>query len=120
MRLRTTVLAGALALAGLFAFPQKADAQVTFSLGFGNNYGWGTPYAYGWGNPYAYSTPMYGYWANPYWSSPYRYGAGSPYWVGRAYSYTNPLWGGTSYYRGVYANPGWGPGYYQYRYWNGW
>ena len=66
MRLRTTILAGALALGGLLYSPSKADAQVSFSLGYNS------PYGYGWGNPYTYSTPMYGYWGNPYWSSPYR------------------------------------------------
>ena len=114
MKLRSTLLAGALALAGLFGSAGKADAQVV--IGYGN------PYGYSWGYPYAatYSTPMYGYWANPYWSSPYRYGYGSPYWVGRTYSYADPFFGST-YYRGVYASPGLGyPGVYSYRYWNGW
>ncbi len=115
MRLRSVILAGALALAGLFGSAGKADAQVVY--GFGYTY----PY-------YTYSTPIYGYWANPYWSSPLRgygyvspyWGGYSPYWVGQAYSTYNPFWGST-YYRGIYASPGWGyPGVYSYRYWYGW
>jgi len=113
MRLRSTLLAGALALAGLIGSATKADAQVI-------TYGYASPY-YGMTYPYmsAYTTP-YTYGVSPYLGSPY-YGMGytSPYWVGRAYNYYSPLWGNT-YYRGVYANPGYGPGVYSYRYWRGW
>jgi hypothetical protein len=111
MKLRTTILAGALALGGLFLVPSKADAQFSFSIGYNS------PYAsYGFGNPYGYSTPMYGYWGNPYWSSPYRgYSYSSPYWYGRSYSYASPFYG-TGYNSFYYANPGWGPGQYSYRY----
>ena len=120
MTLRSTLLAGAQALAGLFGSAGKADAQVVM--------GYGSPYGYSWGYPYAttYSTPIYGYWGNPYWSSPtrglayaspYWTGYSSPYWVGQAYSAYNPFVGST-YYRGVYASPGLGyPGVYSYRYW---
>ncbi|HET6575447.1 MAG TPA: hypothetical protein VFG68_17725 [Fimbriiglobus sp.] len=105
MRLRTTILAGALALGGLLVSPGKADAQVSFRLGFGSPYygsNWGYPYNYSLGNPYGNS--LYGNW-----------GYSSPYWYGRSYSYTNPFYG-TNYYRYYYTNPGWGPGRYSYRF----
>jgi hypothetical protein len=115
MKLRTFVLAGALALVGLAGSPNKADAQVWF--------GYGNPYANWWANPYAFSTPMYGYWGNPYWSSPLgrTWGFSSPYWYGRTFGYTSPFLG-TQYGSFYYANPGWGPGAYSYRFgrWVGW
>jgi hypothetical protein len=110
MRLRPIILAGALALGGLLVSPGKADAQVSFSVGFGS------PYDYSWGFPYTYSRPIYGYWSNPYWSSPYRtLGYSSPYWYGRTYGYADPFFG-TRYNSFYYANPGWGPGRYSYRF----
>jgi len=111
MRLRTITLTGALALGGLLVSPGKADAQFSFSIGYDSPYT-----SYGWMSPYNYSTPMYGYWSNPYWSSPYgAWSYNSPYWYGRTYSYTYPFYG-TNYGSYYYANPGWGPGRYSYRF----
>jgi hypothetical protein len=93
------VLAGVLAVAGLFASPQKADAQVYLSLGYSNPY-----YSYGY-SPGAYYSSLY---------TPYTYGYASPYWG------MNPYWGGYgmptySYRNYVYSSPFYGSGYYGYR-----
>lgn len=111
MNVRAMVLSGMLALAGLIGSANKADAQVVFSIGSGYPYGYYGSYV----SPYwNYTWPPATSYYSPYWGG---LGYSSPYWYGRSYSYYSPF--GTragSYY---YANPGYGPGLYSYR-WNRW
>jgi hypothetical protein len=119
MKLRSLVLAGVLATAGVLVTAQKADAQVTFSFGYNN------PYTYSYGfNPYTYNsfyTPYsYGGVGNPYvrgFGNPYVGGFRAPYYSYRDYVYNSPFYGsGYTGYR--YVSPSiYGPGGYQYRYW---
>jgi len=119
MTLRSLVLTGVLAVAGVSATAQKADAQVVFSFGYNNpyayNYGYGaspyynsfyTPYSYGFGNPYVTG-----------FGNPYAGGFGSPYYSYRDHVYNSPFYG-SGYYGYRYQSPSfYGPGGYQYRYW---
>jgi hypothetical protein len=119
MKLRNLVLAGILAVAGVGLTAQKADAQVYFGLRVGNpyGYGYGNPYFTGFGNPYvgtysSFYTPYATGFSNPYWG-----GYAAPYYSYRDYVYSSPFVG-SSYYGYRYMSPSiYGPGGYQYRYW---
>jgi hypothetical protein len=123
MKVRALLLAGALAVAGTLASAGRADAQVTFGLGFGNPYGYGSVYPATY-----YATPTYSYGINPLqygggwalnsYASPYWTAGYSPYWYGGTYGYADPFYGSAyrSYY---YTNPGYGLGRFAYR-WGRW
>jgi len=110
MTVRAFLLSGLLAVAGLFGSASRADAQVVF--GYGYPYGGVYP-ATSFVTPYGgYASPYLGGYASPYWG-----GYTAPYWSGRYYNYQTPY--GTRYGSYYYANPGYGPGTYTYR-WGRW
>jgi len=106
MQLRSLMVAGVLAAAGVAGSAGKADAQVYFNLGYGSPYvtnGFypGTYYSSGY-------TPYYGGYA-PAYVSPY------PTWTGSYQYYNTPYYSG--YSRSYYQSPSvYGPGGYNYRY----
>lgn len=122
MKVRSLIVAGVLAAAGLFGTAGKADAQFVIGIGAGNpylGYGGGYPgfsnYGYrGFATPAFGGYPSYGY-ANSFGNS--YLGYGNPYYGYRSSAYSNPFAYGYSNYR--YVSPSfYGPGGYQYNYGN--
>lgn len=87
--LRTLVVAGVLAVAGVAASPDRAAAQYPYYPGYYSGY---TPYAGGFGYSTGYSTAYTTGFASPFFPGGYAYSSG--------------------YQTGFYSAPGFGYGYY--------